>query len=310
MRGDPRLEFLLGQVLRVEARAGGVLETADERLPGFLPVERAGHEVEVLPRRSLVPGRPVLDLLPQLDVPGPRLAQEDLVHQLRGLHQLVEHLAVLGRERGGVRFERRGGELGEALGDVGRDLQIRFLPGRLGGHRSPGSGTEKRRHTEGENLGMHRVSFHAAPMVAHRSQEVQPRIGEDPAMTRVKPYEPEVNYWLLQTEPDQYSWDDLERDSSTVWNGVTDYEALKNLRDIDEGDMALICHKGDEPAIVGIVQVRSDAYPDPEGNDSTQWVVDVELVGRLPRPIRLDEILDDPELQDFPLVDEPDLDVV
>jgi len=129
-------------------------------------------------------------------------------------------------------------------------------------------------------------------------------------MTRVKPYEPEVNYWLLQTEPDQYSWDDLERDSSTVWNGVTDYEALKNLRDIDEGDMALICHKGDEPAIVGIVQVRSDAYPDPEGNDSTQWVVDVELVGRLPRPIRLDEILDDPELQDFPLVDEPDLDVV
>ena len=129
-------------------------------------------------------------------------------------------------------------------------------------------------------------------------------------MTRVKPYEPEVNYWLLQTEPDQYSWDDLERDSSTVWNGVTDYEALKNLRDIDEGDMALICHKGDEPAIVGIVQVRSDAYPDPEGNDSTQWVVDVELVGRLPHPIRLDEILDDPELQDFPLVDEPDLDVV
>jgi predicted RNA-binding protein with PUA-like domain len=78
-------------------------------------------------------------------------------------------------------------------------------------------------------------------------------------MTRVKPYEPEVNYWLLQTEPDQYSWDDLERDSSTVWNGVTDYEALKNLRDIDEGDMALICHKGDEPASVGIVQVRSYA---------------------------------------------------
>jgi len=129
-------------------------------------------------------------------------------------------------------------------------------------------------------------------------------------MTRVKPYAPEVNYWLLQTEPDQYSWDDLERDSSTVWNGVTDYEALKNLRDIEEGDMALICHKGDEPAIVGIVQVRSDAYPDPEGNDSTQWVVDVELMGRLPRPIRLDEIMDDPELQDFPLVNEPDLDVV
>ncbi len=129
-------------------------------------------------------------------------------------------------------------------------------------------------------------------------------------MTRMKPYEPEVNYWLLQTEPDQYGWDDLEREVSTVWNGVTDYEALKNLRDIDEGDMALICHKGDEPAIVGIVQVRSDAFPDPEGNDPTQFAVEVELVGRLPRPIRLDEILDDPDLQDFPLVDNPELDVV
>jgi predicted RNA-binding protein with PUA-like domain len=128
-------------------------------------------------------------------------------------------------------------------------------------------------------------------------------------MTRVKPYDPEVNYWLLQTEPEQYSWNDLERDFSTVWNGVTDYEALKNLRDIDDVDLALVCHKGDEPVLVGIVQVRSDAYPDPEGNDPTHWVVDVEVVGRLPRPIRLDEILDDPELQDFPLVDNPDLDV-
>lgn len=128
-------------------------------------------------------------------------------------------------------------------------------------------------------------------------------------MTRVKPYEPEVNYWLLQTEPDQYSWDDLERDDSTVWNGVTDYEALKYLRDIGEMDLAFICHKGDEPEIVGIVRMLSDAYPDPEGNDPTLWAVDVELVARLPRPIRLDEIQDDPELQDFALVAEPDLDV-
>lgn len=129
-------------------------------------------------------------------------------------------------------------------------------------------------------------------------------------MTRVKPYEPEVNYWLLQTDPDEYSWDDLERDFATVWNGVTDYEALKNLRDIDEGDLAFICHRGDEAVIVGIVQVVSDGYPDPEGTDPTQWVIDLEVVERLPRPIRLEEILDDPELQDFTLVDNPDLEVI
>jgi predicted RNA-binding protein with PUA-like domain len=129
-------------------------------------------------------------------------------------------------------------------------------------------------------------------------------------MTRMKPYNPEINYWLLQTEPDQYSWDDLERDNSTIWNGVTDYEALKNLRDIDDVDMAFICHKGDEPAIVGIVRVTSDSYPDPEGNDPTLFAIDVELVGRLPKPIRLNDILDDPEFQDFQLVQEPDLDVM
>jgi predicted RNA-binding protein with PUA-like domain len=128
-------------------------------------------------------------------------------------------------------------------------------------------------------------------------------------MTRIKPYEPEVNYWLLQTEPGEYSWDDLERDNSTVWNGVTDYEALKNLRDIDEVDLALICHKVDDPEIVGIVRMVTDAYPDPEANDPTLSVIDVELVGRLPRPIRLSDIQDDPELQDFPLIAEPDLDV-
>lgn len=129
-------------------------------------------------------------------------------------------------------------------------------------------------------------------------------------MTRVGPYEHEVNYWLLQTEPEQYGWSNLERDNSTVWNGVTDYEALKNLRDIDEGDMAFIYHKGDEPAIVGIVRVTSDSYPDPDGNDPTLFALDVELVGALPKPIRLDDILDDPEFQDFQLVQEPDLDVV
>jgi predicted RNA-binding protein with PUA-like domain len=129
-------------------------------------------------------------------------------------------------------------------------------------------------------------------------------------MTRMKPYEPEVNYWLLQTEPDQYSWDDLERDVSTVWNGVTDYEALKNLADIDEVDLGMVCHQGDDPTIIGIVKMISDAYPDPEGDDPTFWVVDVELVGRLPRPIRLSEIRDDPELQDFPLIDRPELDVI
>lgn len=124
-----------------------------------------------------------------------------------------------------------------------------------------------------------------------------------------KPYEPEVNYWLLATEPAEYSYDDLERDASTVWNGVTDYLALKNLRDIDRGDMALILHKGDDPTLVGIGRVISDTYPDPEQSDPTVYVFDLEPVERLEHPIPLSAVLDDPDFQDWELVANPELDV-
>lgn len=126
---------------------------------------------------------------------------------------------------------------------------------------------------------------------------------------RVKPYEPEVNYWLLATEPEQYGYDDLERDTSTVWNGVTDYLALKNLRDIDDGDMALILHQGDEPVIVGVAKVVSDTYPDPGQEDPTIYVFDLEPAGRLENPIPLSALLDDPEFRDWELVDNPELEV-
>lgn len=126
---------------------------------------------------------------------------------------------------------------------------------------------------------------------------------------RVKPYESEVNYWLLATDPEEYSFADLERDASTVWNGVTEYVALKNLRDMDQGDMALILHQGDEPAIVGVARVVSDTYPDPGQSDPTIYVLDLEPVERLDHEIPLSALLDDPEFQDWELIANPDLEV-
>jgi len=124
-----------------------------------------------------------------------------------------------------------------------------------------------------------------------------------------KPYESEVNYWLLATDPGEYGYDDLERDSSTVWSGVTDYLALKNLRDMDQGDMVLILHQGDEPAIVGVGRVISDTYPDPNQGDPTIYVFDLEPVERLENPIPLSALLDDPEFQDWELIANPELEV-
>ncbi len=127
---------------------------------------------------------------------------------------------------------------------------------------------------------------------------------------RVKPYKSGVNYWLFATDPDEYSFSDLERDTATVWDGVTDYVALKNLRDVETDEEALIFHAGNELAIVGIARITSDPYPDPRGSGEDQVAVDVVPERRLERPVPLAEIEDLPEFQDWDLIDDPDLWVV
>jgi predicted RNA-binding protein with PUA-like domain len=127
---------------------------------------------------------------------------------------------------------------------------------------------------------------------------------------RVKPYKSGVNYWLLATDPDEYSYSDLERDTATVWDGVTGYEDLKTLRDVEPDEEAFIFHAGREQAIVGIARFTSDPYPNPQGTSPDEVVVDLVPVRRLERPLPLAEFEDLPELQDFDLVGDPELTVV
>jgi len=87
---------------------------------------------------------------------------------------------------------------------------------------------------------------------------------------RVKPYKSGINYWVFATDPDEYSYQDLERDTATVWNGVTDYASLKHLRDVETDEEVFIFHTGTELAIVGIARIGSDPYPNPEGNSRTR----------------------------------------
>lgn len=123
---------------------------------------------------------------------------------------------------------------------------------------------------------------------------------------RVKPYRTSVKYWLLVTDPSEYSYRDLERDTRTVWDGVTDYVDLKNLRDIDDGDMAIVVHGGDEPQAVGLAEIISDPYPDPEGDDPTIYVFDIQPERRLEQGLPLAGLQADPELRDLDLFDEPE----
>lgn len=117
-------------------------------------------------------------------------------------------------------------------------------------------------------------------------------------------YEHVQTFFLLKTEPGDYSFDDLERDGSTVWDGIRNYAALKRLQDALEGDMALIYHTGKERAVVGIARIVSDAYPDPRADDPRFVVFDIEPVERLERPVRLSEIKADPAFNDFELVNQ------
>ncbi|MBX0330661.1 EVE domain-containing protein [Oscillochloris sp. ZM17-4] len=117
-------------------------------------------------------------------------------------------------------------------------------------------------------------------------------------------------YWLLKSEPDAYSYDDLERDGATVWDGVANNAALMYIRRAQPGDLALIYHTGDERRAVGVAEIISAAYPDPKLDNEKLAVMDVRPVRRLPQPVTLAAVKADSFFADFALVRQGRLSVV
>src|SRR5438128_11922432 len=99
-----------------------------------------------------------------------------------------------------------------------------------------------------------------------------------------------ANRWLFKTEPSVYSYQQLEKDKKTTWDGVKNNLALKNLNDIEKGDQILIYHTGDEKAAVGVARALSGAYPDRSQQNPRMLVVDIEAAKPVPRPGRLAEV--------------------
>lgn len=109
-----------------------------------------------------------------------------------------------------------------------------------------------------------------------------------------------MNYWLVKTEPDSYSWTDLSRDKKTVWDGIRNFQARSNLKKMEKGDMVLVYHTGDEKAIVGIAHVSKAPYPDPKDGE---WVaVELSADRALKKPVTLAQIKSDKRLSDMVLV--------
>jgi len=110
------------------------------------------------------------------------------------------------------------------------------------------------------------------------------------------------NYWLVKQEPSTYSYDKLEKEKRTVWDGVHNNLALKHLRSMKKGDQALFYHTGDEKQAVGIIEIISNPYPNPKEPDKRFVVVDVKAVQRLRRPVTLDEIKKDTLFKNWELL--------
>jgi predicted RNA-binding protein with PUA-like domain len=119
-----------------------------------------------------------------------------------------------------------------------------------------------------------------------------------------------ANRWLFKTEPSAYSFQQLQNDRKTVWDGVKNNLALKHLAGIKKGDSIFIYHTGDEKAVVGEAKALSEAYPDPAKKDPKLLVIEIETGKALPRPVTLAETKADPKLKSFDLVRLPRLSVM
>ncbi len=115
-------------------------------------------------------------------------------------------------------------------------------------------------------------------------------------MTKIK------NYWLLKSEPDVYSWDDLLAEGEGTWDGVRNYTARLNLRAMAVGDEAFFYHSNIGLEIVGIVKISKAGFQDPS-DDTGRWTsVKVKPVRKLTRAVTLKEIKADPALADMELL--------
>ncbi|RFZ82113.1 EVE domain-containing protein [Mucilaginibacter terrenus] len=111
-----------------------------------------------------------------------------------------------------------------------------------------------------------------------------------------------MNHWLVKSEPFKYSWEKFNQEGRTFWDGVRNYQARNNLREMKEGDLVMYYHSNEGKAVVGIAKVVKEAYQDPTTDDTNWVVVDIVPVETLKRPVTLEEIKADSRLKEIGLV--------
>jgi predicted RNA-binding protein with PUA-like domain len=111
-----------------------------------------------------------------------------------------------------------------------------------------------------------------------------------------------MNYWLVKSEPSKYSWEQLVRDKKTFWDGVRNYGARNNLREMKKGDEVFFYHSNEGMEIAGIAMVVKESYQDPTTGDKNWVVVDLSAVKPLKKTVTLAQIKAEPKLENMELV--------
>lgn len=117
-------------------------------------------------------------------------------------------------------------------------------------------------------------------------------------------------FWLMKTEPEEFSYADLERRGHEPWNGVRNMAALKHMRAMQAGDQFLFYHTGNEKAIVGVGKITREAYPDLQSDDARFIMVDTAPAYRFERPVTLSEVKADLAFAEWALVRQSRLSVM
>ena len=119
-----------------------------------------------------------------------------------------------------------------------------------------------------------------------------------------------MKYWLLKSEPDTWSWENQVKEGASMWDGVRNYQARNNLKEMKKNDLCFFYHSVTERSIVGIVKIVKEYYPDPTDKTGRFVVVDVKATKKLKKPVSLDQIKESSELQDIALVKQSRLSVM
>jgi len=111
-----------------------------------------------------------------------------------------------------------------------------------------------------------------------------------------------MNYWLVKSEPFKYSWEQFVKDGRTVWDGVRNYQARNNLKEMKKGDKVLFYHSNEGLCIVGIATVAKESFPDPTIDDERWVAVELKPVKPLKQSVSLSEMKEMAGLKDMGLI--------